>query len=228
MLTNAVWAVVPVKDLEGAKQRLGSVLNPAERRGLYRAMLEDVLGCLAAVDGLAGIALVTRDPEAAGLAERYRARIIDEPANRGHSAAVATAAEVLAAEGAAGLLQVPGDVPLATPEEIRKVLSAHGAGPAVTLVPSRDERGSNCLVASPPDAIPFLFGDDSFGPHQLAARERGIEPRVLRLSGLGLDIDRPDDLLALIEAPGPSHAHAYLEASGIAARLATPVEARVG
>jgi 2-phospho-L-lactate guanylyltransferase len=219
---------VPVKDLDGAKQRLASVLSRAERRGLYRAMLQDVLACLAAVDGLAGIALVTRDAEAAALARRIGARIIDEPANRGHSAAVTTAARVLAAEATTGLLQVPGDVPLATPEEIETVLAAHGAAPAVTLVPSRDARGSNCVVASPPDAIPFLFGDDSFTPHQAAARDRGIEPKILRLSGLGLDIDTPDDLLALLERAGPCRAQTYLEESGIRERLAAPLAAEVG
>lgn len=227
-MKNAVWAVVPVKDLEGAKQRLSAVLSPTERRGLYRAMLEDVLACLTAVDGLAGIALVTRDSEVRALAACHGARIIDEPANRGHGAAVTTAAEVLSAEGAAGLLQVPGDVPLVTAEEIRAVLAAHGAAPAVTLVPSGDERGSNCVLASPPDAIPFLFGDDSFGPHQAAARARGIEPAILRLPGLGLDIDRPEDLLALLGRPGPSRAHAYLEESGIGARLGTAVRVGVG
>jgi 2-phospho-L-lactate guanylyltransferase len=220
--------VVPVKDLGGAKQRLASVLSRAERRDLYRAMLEDVLACLAAVEGLAGMALVTRDEEAATLARPFGARIIDEPANRGHSAAVTTAAKMLAAEGAAGLLQVPGDVPLATAAEIETVLAAHRSIPSVTLVPSHDERGSNCVVASPPDAIPFLFGDDSFGPHRSAARARGIEPAILRLAGLSLDIDTPDDLAALMARPGRCRAQAYLEENGIRERLAVPLAAEVG
>ncbi|MCG8324199.1 MAG: 2-phospho-L-lactate guanylyltransferase, partial [Thiotrichales bacterium] len=161
-----MWAVVPVKDMAGAKQRLSPALDAAERQALFRAMLEDVLDALALVRGLAGIAIVTHDPEAEALAAAHGARVIVAPANRGHRAAVATAAEVLTGEGAEGLVQVPGDVPLATAEELEAVLAAHGPAPAVTLVPSHDAQGTNCLAASPPDAVPFLFGDVSFAPHQ--------------------------------------------------------------
>ena len=167
-VANAIWGVIPVKDLNGAKQRLSPVLSAGERRALSRAMLEDVLAMLVTVRDLAGVALVTRDEEAMALGRNLGARIIAEAENRGHAAAVSAAAKLLAAEGAAGLLQVPGDVPMATAAEVEVVLAAHGGRSAVTLVPSWDKRGSNCVVASPPDAIPFLFGDDSFRPHSEA------------------------------------------------------------
>ena len=38
--------LVPVKDLDGAKERLSPVLAPAERRALAQAMLEDVCQAL--------------------------------------------------------------------------------------------------------------------------------------------------------------------------------------
>jgi len=46
--------------------------------------------------------------------------------------------------------------------------------------------------------MPLKFGEPSFANHLTAARERGVEPTVLRLPGLGLDIDGPDDLAALV------------------------------
>ena len=70
----AIWAVLPVKDLAGAKQRLAGVLSATERRELFAAMLEDVLSALAASAGLAGILMVTRDPLAVAVGERYVAR----------------------------------------------------------------------------------------------------------------------------------------------------------
>jgi len=215
-----MWAVVPVKDFEGAKQRLAPALAPAERVALYEAMLEDVLAALSGARGLSGVALLTREPRAAGLAKRYGARIIGEPANRGHTAAVATAAQALAAEGVRGLLAIPGDVPLATSAEIETALARHGAAPAMTIAPAHDERGSNCVVCSPPDAVPLRFGDDSFFPHLAAARAVGIEPTIVRLSGLALDIDTPADLAALLSRPAQTRAHDYLQNSGIAARFA--------
>ena len=115
---------------------------------------------------------------------------------------------------------MPGDVPLATAEEIGRVLELHGPAPAMTIVPSRDRRGSNAIACSPPDLISFRFGDDSFYPHLAVAREQGIEPRICPLPGLGLDIDTPDDLTTFLQRPARTRAHGFLQKRGIAERMA--------
>ena len=218
-----MWAVLPVKGLEGAKQRLGAVLTPRQRRGLMRAMVEDVIETLSAAETLGGIAVVSRDPAVAAMAERYGARIVFERESRGQTAAVTAAARVLAAEHADGAIAVPGDVPLASAAEIEEVIAAHTAAPfaipCMTIVPARDGLGSNCVVCSPPDAVPFQFGADSFRRHLDAARACGVRSRTLRRPGLGLDIDTPADLAALLDRPGVSRAQVYLKASGIADAL---------
>ncbi len=219
MPPSRLWVVLPVKDLANAKQRLAGVLDAAERQALFRAMLEDVLSALAATAGLAGILMVTRDPEAQALAARYGARVLMEETNRGHTAASSFGARTLAREGAVGMLQLPADIPRVTPADIDAVLRVHGPAPAVTLAPSRDERGSNAVACSPPDLLPLRFGDDSFFPHLRRARELGIEPRIVQRPGLALDIDTRDDLTAFLAEPSPTRARGYLAASGIAERL---------
>ena len=218
-----IGAVLPVKDTGDAKQRLAGFLSAAERQRLALAMAEDVLKTLARVPGLSDIVVVTRDERAAALAGRYGARVLTEPSNDGQSVAVERAATALNRAGADGLLQVPGDVPGATVAEIEAVLAAHqGAdddGPAVTLVPSHDRRGTNCVLCSPPGVLPFAFGHDSFQPHCQAARAQGIAPRILPLPGLGLDIDTADDLRAFIARPTAGRTLDYLRESGIAERL---------
>ena len=214
-----MWAVLPFKDLAGAKQRLGRVLDTFERQRLFRTMVEDVLEALVGVATLDGVMVVSRDPAAAALADRYGARVFREAENRGHTAAVSAAAIELSGAGADGMIQVPGDVPLVTPAEIESVLEAHGEAPAVTFVPSRDRRGSNCVVCSPPVVMPLEFGDNSFYPHLKSARSRGLRPKVVALPGLGLDIDTPDDLMELLRRPTASRTQCYLSESGIAARL---------
>ena len=218
-MSSSLWAVVPVKDLRHAKQRLAAVLSATERQALFRAMLEDVFFALAASEGLAGILLVTSDPEARALGPRYGAEVQVEDANRGHTAASSLGARVLAQRGVAGMVQIPADVPLLAPEDIMALLEAHGGAPAVTLAPSRDERGSNAVVCSPPDVLPLRFGDDSFVPHLRRAQALGIEPRIVRRPGLALDIDTPDDLAAFLAAPSQTRAYGYLAENGIAARL---------
>ena len=214
-----MWAVVPVKDLAGAKERLAPVLRADERREFFRAMLSDVLGALSNTSSIEGIALITKDAEAEALARQYGAEIIAEGRNGGQTAAVAHGISRLMARGVAEIMQVPGDVPLATAGEFEQVIAAHLPAPAMTIVPARDEQGSNCVICSPPDAVPLSFGDNSFFPHLHAARRAGIQPTIRALPGLGLDIDTPDDLAALLANPGETMSHAYLAESGIAARV---------
>ena len=218
-----IGAVLPLKDFGDAKQRLAGLLGAGERRRLAQAMAEDVLETLSQVSALSGIVVVTRDAWARDLAARYGAQVLIEPSNDGQSAAVSRAAADLGSAGVASLLQVPGDVPGASADEIATVLEGHergpGAGPAVTLVPAHDRCGTNCVLCSPPGVLPFAFGHDSFGPHCRAARERGIAPRILPLPGLGLDIDTPDDLRAFMARPARGRTLDYLRESGIAERL---------
>jgi 2-phospho-L-lactate guanylyltransferase len=205
-----LWAVVPVKELDRAKERLAPLLPAALRRALMLAMLEDVLAALAAVQELAGVAVVTVDPAARELASEYGVRIIEAGARDGHSGAVAAAARLLAAEGCCGMLTVPGDIPLVTSLEIAQLLAAHRPGPSFTIVPSRDERGSNAIICSPPEAVPLRFGEDSFFPHLRAAEACGIGPTVLRLPGIAHDLDTPEDLADFARLPSPTRARAML------------------
>lgn len=219
----APWAVVPVKDLTRAKRRLADLLVPEDRRGFYAAMLSDVLEAVTAVPSLAGVMVVTRDPEAAALAQRYGAQVLAEESNRGHSRAVARGAAQLRHRGIATMITLPGDVPLASAVEIETVLQELGPTPAMTLVPDRHGDGSNGLAVSPPDLIEFRFGPGSFPLHLEAARTAGVEARVLTLPGLGLDVDTADDLRAFAEAQGRAagtHAGDYLRRHGIRSALA--------
>jgi 2-phospho-L-lactate guanylyltransferase len=189
-----IWAVVPVKDTSTAKQRLATVLPAYLRQALALAMLEDVLAALAGVHGIAGRLLVTSDPAALVLATRYDCASMAEGAGGGHSGAVAAAARRLAREGRGGMLTLPGDIPLVTAAEIGEIIAAHRPAPSFTIAPSHDERGSNAILMSPPNAVALSFGENSFFPHLAAAEAKGIAPTVLHLPGVALDIDNPADL----------------------------------
>lgn len=205
-----LWAVVPVKERELAKERLAPFLRPERRQALALAMLEDVLAAVTATPGIAGLLIVTVDPEAGRLATRYGARVVVTGARDGHTGAVAAAARLLAAEGRAGMLTLPGDIPLVTPVELGRLLAAHSPAPSFTIAPSHDERGSNAIACSPPDAVPLRFGEDSFYPHLRAAEACGIRPNVLHLPGIALDIDNPEDVVSFLRIDTPTRARAAL------------------
>jgi 2-phospho-L-lactate guanylyltransferase len=191
---TGIWVVVPVKETSAAKQRLAPVLAPHLRRALALAMLEDVLAALAGVPGLAGRLLVTTDPAARLLAASYGAQCMEEGAGDGHTGAVAAAARRLARDGCHSMLTLPGDIPLVTAAEIGSLIAAHRPAPSFTIAPAHDERGSNAILLSPPDAVKLRFGEDSFFPHLAAAEASGIAPSVVHLPGIAIDIDNPADL----------------------------------
>ena len=217
-MTPGVWAAVPVKEFAGAKQRLAPLLTPEQRRALAAAMVEDVLAVLADAP-LAGVMVNTVDPLATELARRFGARVVTDNARDGHTGAVAAMARILAAEGREAMLTVPGDIPRVTASEIAAVIAARRLAPSLTIVPAHDERGSNAVLCSPPLVMPLHFGDDSFLPHLAAAGAVGIEPTILRLPGIALDIDQPLDMQALLRAEPrmPTRAVRLLEALASAA-----------
>jgi 2-phospho-L-lactate/phosphoenolpyruvate guanylyltransferase len=195
-----VWACVPVKTFTGAKQRTASILTPEQREVLAATMLEDVLDALAGATRLAGILVNTVDPVAARLAGRYGARVISDGALEGHTGAVNGMARVLVAEGRGALLTMPGDIPRVTAAEVDAVVSSCLTAPSFAIVPAHDELGSNAVLCAPPFSVPLRFGDDSYFPHLVAARRQGVEPVIVRLPGIGLDIDHPADLRAFMAA----------------------------
>jgi 2-phospho-L-lactate guanylyltransferase len=213
-------AAVPVKDLANAKQRLIPLLSARERRELARAMLEDVLGAL--LEALPGsVAVVTTDAAVMELARHLGADCLVESANRGHTEAVAFAQHAARGRGVEAFLTIPGDVPCVTPGEVRALCDALVGGRGVAFVPSLSGFGTNAALLAPPDLMPLKFGEPSFANHLETARERALAPVVLRLPGLGLDIDSPEDVRLLLERGTSTRSAALLRDRGIAARLSS-------
>jgi 2-phospho-L-lactate/phosphoenolpyruvate guanylyltransferase len=211
-----IWAVVPVKDTTCAKQRLAGLLPAHVRQQLALAMFEDVLQAIAAAPELSGMVVVTIDPTAADIALRFGACVWSEGACDGHTGAVMAAARRLAARGST-MLTIPGDVPLVSPADIRQLLDIHLAKPGFTIVPARDERGSNAIVCSPADLVPLRFGADSFVPHLEAVRACGVDPTTVHLPRIALDIDEPADLAEFMKIPPTTRARELLDRLELAA-----------
>jgi 2-phospho-L-lactate/phosphoenolpyruvate guanylyltransferase len=221
--TNDIWAVVPIKELDGAKQRLAPLLTPAQRRALIEVMMSEVLEAVTTTNSLAGVMVVTVDPHATALATRLGARIVTDGARDGHTGSVTAALKLLAKEGRAGMLTLPADIPAVTSQEINLVVGAHlPRRPAFTISPAHDHLGSNTVICSPPDAVPLRFGDNSYYPHLDAAQRCGIEPTVIHQPGIAMDIDHPVDLAMFLRLPQSigTRTRAFLEAEGIPKLLA--------
>jgi 2-phospho-L-lactate guanylyltransferase len=221
-LAPDIWAVVPIKELDGAKQRLAPLLSPAQRRALIEVMMGEVLEAVMAAARLAGVMVVTLDPHATALARRLGARVVTDGAREGHTGSVTAGLRLLARERRSGMIALPADIPAATSREIDLVVAAHLPAPAFTISPAHDDLGSNAVICSPPDAVPLRFGDNSYFPHLDAARAQGIEPTVIRQPGIAMDIDHPIDLASFLRLPqsAGTRTRAFLEEIGVPKLLA--------
>jgi len=209
--------LIPVKNKLNAKQRLAPLLSPEERHQLAQAMLEDVLDAVAAVPERPPVSLVTSDDHARALAQQHGFAIVEDRDDAGETAAIEMATRVCVGRGVPWTLVIPGDAPLASADEISAILSV---APKKGSVLASDHKGlgSNAVLRAPADLFPLRFGDHSYAPHLAAAQIMG--PVVqLRLPGLALDIDRPDDVQLLMETTGNTRAQQVLRSWNVADRL---------
>ena len=183
---------VPVRAIEGAKSRLGEVLDAEERRDLVERLLRRTIVAALATDDVGEVIVVSADPEVLDVAAEEGARPLLQR-SRGLNLAFQEARDAAAGDR---LLLLPGDLPSVTPEAIGRVLAAGDAAgtPSVVLVPDRHRRGTNALLLDPPGAIDPAFGGHSRAGHAWLAESADVP--FVELDGvLELDLDTPDDLL---------------------------------
>lgn len=197
--------LIPVKNLSKAKQRLASLLSQPARTELAQAMLLDVAEALANWTARPEVAIVSSDDFAIESARRFDFELIADDANRSETDAIEMATRVCEAGGIENTLVIPADIPLVQSSELEQILAGAPEQGSV-LVPSASGRGTNAAFRRPAGLFPLRFGYDSFKPHLAAARATGKACIVLSFLGIALDVDDPQDLRQLAEAPGGSHA----------------------
>ena len=206
-----IFAILPVKRPQDAKQRLKGFLAIEQREALARLLYTQTLAALCRADGIDRVAVVTSDAEAAAHARRSGALVFEENQQVSHSVS-ADAACLRAMElGASTVLLVPIDVPTVTPTDFTQLAAA--ARPGLVVVPSADGTGTNALVRTPPDCIESRFGPGSFRAHLDQARSKGVPADVLRVPGLMFDIDTPEDVAELLARTHECEVSSFLRAA---------------
>jgi 2-phospho-L-lactate guanylyltransferase len=197
--------LVPVKNTAAAKQRLASALDQASRTQLAQAMLHDVLTAVHSWSKRPAVGIVTSDPYAMQLAEKYKFEVIPDPDNPGETGAIEMATRICVDRGEQSTLVIPADIPLIEAWELEEILK-HAPDCGTVLAPAGDGRGTNAVLRRPADLFSLRFGNDSFKPHHAAAQATGKPCIVLHLPGIAVDVDNPADLQQLISLPGETRA----------------------
>jgi len=189
-------AVLPIKRLDAAKQRLAAGLDGERRRALAAAMVADVLEAIGEARSVERTIVVSGDPVAQELAAATGAEVVPDPRDAGHVEAALAGIARAEVEGATCVVLLPGDCPLLDPRELDRLLTGIPER-YVGIVPDRHGTGTNALALCPPGAIVPAFGEGSCARHVALAREAGIPFGVEELASLGLDLDTPADVVAL-------------------------------
>ena len=211
---TTVHALVPLKQLAGAKTRLSGLLDSEQRRTLALAMARDVVGVLAAHPAISTITLVSDEPDARELTATAPVRLWSEqallaatelapvtsgplPSLNGVLAAACERLRCEDANAAALVLVLHADLPLLAGADIDAALACAEARSGLVVGPDAAGSGSNLLLF-PASAPPrFAFGPDSSMLHLAWAEEQGLPGRSLQRPGIARDIDTPTDLLQL-------------------------------
>ena len=144
-----MWAVIPFKRIQRAKQRLAPILSPKERKLLSLKMLEDVLEAATASEIFDGILVATNCEEAVPIIRRKGVLHLQTSEELGLNHAAREAADWLLHKNIDAMCLFPADIPLAKASEFAHLVSCHSDPRGMTIVPSHDKGGTNCLILSP-------------------------------------------------------------------------------
>jgi 2-phospho-L-lactate guanylyltransferase len=198
---RVIQALVPLKDLVEAKSRLSGLLRPSERRALAQAMAEDVLSVLRDHARVGRITLVSDDPGASMLAQKYGADCWPERrlGCSGLNPLIECATRQLLAARDEPLMVLHADLPMLGEADIDAALGALQVGVGLVIGCDREARGTNLLLFDSRSVPAFSFGVDSCALHMDSARRAGIRAKVLHSPGIALDVDAAPDLRHLMQ-----------------------------
>jgi 2-phospho-L-lactate guanylyltransferase len=192
--------VVPLRTIAGGKARLGEALDAEEREALVLGMLRRTLDILRAWPACHRIHVVSPDPELSRLLTGNGLSLVLQE-GEGLNEGIVAARNVALREGAAAMLVLPADLPHLDTAALDRLLEAADAAlaagsgrPLVVVAPSDARSGTNALLLSPPIVIEPCFGTASFEAHVRAAAKADASLQVVTDSGLGFDLDTPEDL----------------------------------
>jgi len=190
----ALWAIVPVKPLRRGKSRLAGVLNPDERAALNKRLLTHTIETLSTISEIEQVLVISRDQAALSIARSHGARTVQENGAPKLNTALARATVVAKNYATRGVLIIPADLPLLTPEDIHTLIDKGNDPPVVAVAPDHRREGTNALLISPVGLIEYEFGPGSFQRHCERALSAGAKLEICELPSLALDMDLPEDL----------------------------------
>jgi 2-phospho-L-lactate guanylyltransferase len=204
-----IWAIIPVKSLQGSKRRLAHMLSAEARAQLIWRFLDNALVVLNQVTAVHTTLVISSDADVLALAQQRGAHVVAEAEPHGLNTAVAEALKFAVARGAEGVLILPADLPFLRVDDVEAMLAVAAAAtkggnerespprqPFMAICTDAARNGTNALLLCPPAGFTFHYGPGSFGHHVAEALRCGMLVHEVSAPGLQFDLDTETDWLA--------------------------------
>ena len=193
-------AVVALKSLGQAKQRLATVLDDEVRQSLVEAMALDVIASLLSCSATERVHVIYGAGWSGALKLAGEITLWDE-ADLGTVGLIAALEAVAANLDTRALLFIHADLPLLTEADITE-LAQTAQGDYAVICPDAAGVGTNALLRWQHQSLPLCFGENSFARHAQAELGGGVLLKQVASAGLARDIDEPRDLRYLRKHAG--------------------------
>jgi len=199
---HLIHAIVPLHVPKQSKVRLSKTFSQEERARLTLLMLDHVLLTLNKAKTIDSVTVVSADRNVRREVEKKGARFIWEGRKRGLNPALTYAQRRLKTEANSSVLILHSDLPTLRPLEVDSFVRAV-RDYEIGIAPSKDGTGTNALFLESPNLISTVFGRESFRKHLRLIRKKSLRYKIMKLQGIGFDLDNTSDLQKLIQ----SHTH---------------------
>jgi len=210
-----IWLLIPIKSFKRPKSRLNDVLTLVERKGLVQRMLKHIIKIQQESKLFDRCLIVTEDKDVLNFIKQFHCHGLLQK-KPGLNQAVKEGALEAKKKKVESLFIMHGDIPQVDKNSLIKVINYHkklvvNNNQAVTLIPDELGEGSNCMICSPPNAIPFNYGIDSCSKHLEAADKACVKIKLYNSVKLSSDIDKYNDLDKFLKIKKYSTLQEYLD-----------------
>ena len=192
----ANMALLPIRELQTSKARLGPALDSVNRALLSKAMLLDTLEAVTSSQVFQKVILLTPEPVIWSSLVPHGVEV-EKATVRGLNESIQGDVEGRGWKDGDSLSVILSDLPASTSNDFSSLADELGRKGRVVVVPDKRMSGTNLLAGHPRFTVPSWFGPDSLRRHVDAALGRGATPLLLCREGLMCDVDTIQELLDL-------------------------------
>jgi len=180
--------------LSDSKTRLAPILDADERKELVAYMLIGCLKELSAKFPQLNVLIVTPDQQIAAIAEKFKANVLFEKETRGLNKAIEAGTQWTIENGYQSQLVIFPDIVNLCPIELTHLLESVSGHPHVSFSVAKD-KGTNALLTTPPDVMPFQYGENSSEIMIDHVRKNKIPHSIFHFKDMAFDVDTPEDYI---------------------------------